>query len=57
LKRDTPGVKVFGEYVRETGMYYDSANLLPAKDKNEVNRHLLALSLLSLQSRGKKPDQ
>ena len=31
------GVKVFGEYVRETGMYYDSANLLPAKDKNEVN--------------------
>ena len=31
------GVKVFGEYLRETGMYYDSANLLPAKDKNEVN--------------------
>ena len=31
------GVKVFGEYVRETGMYYDSANLLPAKDKDEVN--------------------
>ncbi len=31
------GVKVFGEYLRETGLYYDSANLLPAKDKNEIN--------------------
>ncbi|MBW2709079.1 MAG: TonB-dependent receptor [Deltaproteobacteria bacterium] len=31
------GVKVYGEYVRETGMFYDSANLLPAKDKNEIN--------------------
>jgi len=31
------GVKVFCEYLRETGMYYDSANLLPAKDKNEIN--------------------
>ena len=31
------GVKVFGEYLRETGMFYDSANLLPAKDKNQVN--------------------
>ena len=31
------GVKVFGEYLRETGMFYDSANLLPAKDKNEIN--------------------
>ena len=31
------GFKVFCEYLRETGMYYDSANLLPAKDKDEVN--------------------
>jgi len=31
------GVKVFCEYLRETGMYYDSANLLPAKEKNEIN--------------------
>jgi len=31
------GVTVYGEYVMETGMYYDAANLLPAADKKEVN--------------------
>lgn len=28
---------VYGEYVAETGTYYDTANLLPAEDKNEIN--------------------
>lgn len=31
------GVKVYLEYLRETGIYYDSANLLPADDKNVFN--------------------
>ena len=31
------GFKAFGECIRETGMYYDSANLLPAKDKTLIN--------------------
>lgn len=31
------GAKVFVEYLRETGIFYDSANLLPAEDKNEFN--------------------
>ena len=31
------GVTVYGEYVMETGLYYDAANLLPAADKKEVN--------------------
>lgn len=48
------GVKVFGEYLRETGMFYDSANLLPAKDKNEINAGiswLIHSFLLSLEGR------
>ena len=31
------GFKAFGECTLETGMYYDSANLLPAKDKTLIN--------------------
>ena len=31
------GFKAFVEYIRETGMYFDSANLLPAKDRNMFN--------------------
>jgi iron complex outermembrane receptor protein len=31
------GIKVYGEYVVETGMYYDTANLLEAEDKKEFN--------------------
>ena len=31
------GFTLFGEYVLETGMYYDTANLLPAADKKELN--------------------
>lgn len=31
------GFTVFGEYVKETGIYYDTANLLPAADKSEFN--------------------
>lgn len=31
------GVKAYVECIRETGMYYDSANLLPAKDKTLFN--------------------
>ncbi|NJL59676.1 MAG: TonB-dependent receptor [Desulfobacteraceae bacterium] len=30
-------IKFWAEYIRESGMYYDSANLLPADAKNEVN--------------------
>jgi iron complex outermembrane receptor protein len=29
--------KIFAEYVRESGMYYDTANLLEAETKSEVN--------------------
>jgi len=48
------GGKVFVEYVRETGLYYDSANLLPAKDKNELNAgisYLYKSFLFSLEGR------
>ncbi len=31
------GITVYGEYIKETGMFYDTANLLPAADKKEVN--------------------
>lgn len=31
------GFKVYAEYVKQTGMYYDSANLLQAEDKKEIN--------------------
>lgn len=31
------GLKAYVECIRETGMYYDSANLLPAKDKTLFN--------------------
>jgi iron complex outermembrane recepter protein len=31
------GFTVYGEYAMETGSYYDTANLLPAEDKNEIN--------------------
>lgn len=31
------GFKVYGEYLHESGMYYDTANLLEAKDKEELN--------------------
>lgn len=31
------GFTVYGEYIRETGMYYDTTNLLPAADKDEIN--------------------
>ena len=30
-------IKLWAEYIRESGMYYDSANLLKADAKNEVN--------------------
>ena len=54
------GVKVYGEYVRETGMYYDSANLLPAKDKNEINSGISWLFhsfLFSLEGRNLTNEQ
>jgi len=31
------GFKLYGEYVIERGMYYDSANLLEARNKREIN--------------------
>lgn len=31
------GFTLYGEYVLESGMYYDAANLLPAEDKKEIN--------------------
>jgi iron complex outermembrane receptor protein len=31
------GITLYGEYVAENGTYYDTANLLPAADKNELN--------------------
>ncbi len=31
------GLKVYGEYQAQKGMYYDTANLLPAEDKNVFN--------------------
>ena len=31
------GFTLYGEYIRETGLYYDTANLLPAKKKDEIN--------------------
>ena len=34
------GVTLYCEYAKETGMYYDTANLLPAADKEEVNAGL-----------------
>ncbi len=54
------GVKVYGEYIRETGMYYDSANLLPAKDKNEINSGISWLFhsfLFSLEGRNLTNEQ
>ena len=54
------GVKVYGEYIRETGMCYDSANLLPAKDKNEFNAGvswLLHSFLFSLEGRNLTNEQ
>ena len=37
LEGSYAGFKAFGEWILETGMYYDSANLLPAKDKTLIN--------------------
>ncbi len=37
LEGSYAGFKAFGECIRETGMYYDSANLLPAEDKTLIN--------------------
>jgi hypothetical protein len=31
------GFTMYGEYVRETGMYYATANLRPAPKKDEIN--------------------
>ncbi len=31
------GFRIYGEYTGETGIYYDTANLLPAPDKEEIN--------------------
>jgi len=48
------GLKAYAEYIRETGMYYDSANLLPAKDKNLFNAGISWLYrsiLLSLEGK------
>jgi len=48
------GFTVYGEYVGETGMYYDTANLLPAEDKEEINAGIAWAGgpwLISLQGR------
>ena len=31
------GLKIYNEYVREEDLFYDTANLLKAKNKNELN--------------------
>ncbi len=37
LETRVAGFTLYGEYIRETGLYYDTANLLPAADKDEIN--------------------
>ena len=37
LEASAFGLRVYSEWTRESGMYYDSANLLPAKVKKETN--------------------
>jgi iron complex outermembrane receptor protein len=37
LEATYSGVTLYGEYIFESGKYYDSANLLPAADKRELN--------------------
>ena len=37
LEFNWEGLKVYGEYQAQKGMYYDTANLLPAEDKNVFN--------------------
>ena len=37
LEFNWEGLKLFGEYQAQKGMYYDTANLLPAEDKNVFN--------------------
>jgi iron complex outermembrane receptor protein len=48
------GFKIYGEYVKEEDMYYDTANLLKAEDKEEINAGLSWLYrslLISLEAR------
>jgi outer membrane receptor protein involved in Fe transport len=54
------GLKAYVECIRETGMYYDSANLLPAKDKTLFNAgisYLFHSFLLSLEGANLGNDQ
>lgn len=54
------GLKAYVECIRETGMYYDSANLLPAKDKTLFNAGISWLFhsfLFSLEGRNMGNDQ
>jgi iron complex outermembrane receptor protein len=54
------GLKAYVEWIRETGMYYDSANLLPAKDKILFNAGISWLFhsfLFSLESANLGNDQ
>ena len=53
------GFKVYSEYVAETGMYYDTANLLKAEDKEEINSGvswLFRSFLFSLEIKNLKDD-
>jgi len=54
------GLKAYVECIRETGMYYDSANLLPAKDKTLFNAgisYLFHAFLFSLEGTNLGNDQ
>ena len=37
LEASLAGFTLYGEYVKETGLYYDTANLLKAENKDEIN--------------------
>lgn len=54
------GLKAYAECIRETGMYYDSANLLPARDKTLFNAgvsYLFRSFLFSLEGANLGNDQ
>ena len=54
------GLKVWSEIMEEEGVYYDTANLLKAKDKEEINAGVswqLRSALLTLEARNLKNEQ
>jgi len=54
------GVRLFGEYIAENDLYYDTANLLKAEDKEEINAGLawsIGPVMLSVQGRNLTDEQ